>query len=144
MLRFYRTGTCDWCHRHHLKVFLTTYESEHNKLMCERCKDIIEHKVLVSDCIEYAVDLWDETAPSHLHKTSEVDERFNTSKRPNKFEIKRSPKGKVRLYGFKDQTKFVVEAEYERTLQLEKTRVWEYDHLAPASRRFSSEVSKCE
>ena len=89
------------------------------------------------------MDLWDETAPG-LPVSSEVDERFRTTQRPKKFVMKKSPKGNVILYGYKDESKFVVESNNPRSLSGDKQRIWDYVHLGPAVRRYNIEVEHIE
>ena len=141
MNRFYKIGKCDWCRRLQQRVFLTTFESETSKLMCDRCKDFIEHQRLIRDGISYAVDLWDETTVN-TSQTSEVDTRFNTSMKSDEFLIKQSSNGKVKLFGYHSEQKFVVRSENEFSLDIEKVRKWEYTKLSPASHRFNLESAR--
>lgn len=135
MQRFYKIGTCDWCNRHRVEVFLTTFESSTNKLMCNRCKDFIEHKRKVSDGVDHCVDEWDTYKSDNSTLSEPALKAFG--RRSNKFVIKQSDDKNVTLYGFKDNKKFVVEYFKEKTLNPNKLFVWDYTSLGPASRRFN-------
>ena len=139
MNRFYKLGKCNWCNNVK-EVFLTTFESETNKLMCTRCRDFINHQRLMRDGIEDAVDLWDETAPGiNLSKSTNINLPKDT-----KFVIRKSSIGNVILYGYKNEDRFVVDVFNPRSLNLNKHRLWEYTHLGPAVRRFNIESFNVE
>ena len=138
--RFYKTGKCHWCKRAGIKVFLTTFESETSKFMCDRCKEMITHQRKVRDNIDNGVDLWDETNIKYFEDVLLYSKREDNEHQPyrkqDRFIIEQTRDKNVTLYGYRKLPKFVVEFYNETSLQIDKLRVWEYFYLGPAKRRF--------
>lgn len=141
MERFYKTTKCNWCGKVTC-CFMTLFESEQTKYMCDHCKGFINHQQKVATNIDNAVDLWDETAPNFSTTLAEdISKQFKTTQRPDEVLLKQSKDKVIRLISYPKENKWAVIKGLE-TVPTPFDRRWDYDHLAPAVRRFSSEVKK--